>query len=66
MSKVYMGEHSYGKIKILTHNGGRNVYVGEYTSIGDGVVVAAGAILTKNPEPYEIWGGNPAIRIGVR
>lgn len=29
-------------------------------SIGDGAVVAAGAVVTKDIPPYEIWGGVPA------
>lgn len=28
--------------------------------IGNGAVIAAGAVLTKNVGPYEIWGGVPA------
>jgi acetyltransferase-like isoleucine patch superfamily enzyme len=34
--------------------------------IPDGVVVGAGAVLTKQPGPYEIWAGNPARKIGER
>lgn len=29
-------------------------------NIGDGAVVAAGAVVTKDIPPYEIWGGIPA------
>lgn len=37
------------------------------TNIPKGTVIAAGAVLTKNPEnEYEIWGGNPARKIGDR
>lgn len=28
--------------------------------IGDGAIIAARAVVTKNIDPYEIWGGNPA------
>lgn len=28
--------------------------------IGDGCVIGAGAVVTKNVPPYQIWGGNPA------
>ncbi|WP_286233912.1 acyltransferase [Thalassotalea sediminis] len=36
------------------------------TEIGEGAVIAAGAILTKNAEPYCIYAGNPAKKIGKR
>jgi len=35
-------------------------------SIGEGAVVAAGAIVTKDVEPYTIVAGNPARQIGDR
>ena len=35
-------------------------------TIGEGAVVAAGAIVTKDVEPYTIVGGNPAKQIGTR
>jgi len=38
----------------------------QVTEIPDGVVVGVGAVLTKNPGPYEIWCGNPAIQVGER
>ena len=28
--------------------------------IGNGAIIAAGSVVTKNVPPYEIWGGNPA------
>lgn len=34
--------------------------------IGQGSVIAAGAVVTKNVPPYEIWGGIPAKKIGER
>lgn len=34
--------------------------------IGDGAVIAARAVVTKNVGPYEIWGGNPAKLIKKR
>jgi acetyltransferase-like isoleucine patch superfamily enzyme len=38
----------------------------QVTDIPEGVVVGAGAVLTKNPGPYEIWAGNPARKVGER
>lgn len=35
-------------------------------TIGEGAVVAAGAVVTKNVQPYTIVGGNPARVIGQR
>jgi len=29
-------------------------------AIGDGAVIGAGSIVTKDVGPYEIWAGNPA------
>lgn len=34
--------------------------------IPDGVVVGTGSVLTRNPGPYEIWAGNPAVKVGER
>jgi acetyltransferase-like isoleucine patch superfamily enzyme len=34
--------------------------------VGRGAIVAAGAVITKDVPPYEIWGGVPARRIGER
>lgn len=34
--------------------------------IGEGSVVAAGAVVTKNTEPFTVWGGVPAKKIGDR
>ena len=43
-----------------------NAIILEGVKIGDGAVVAAGAVVTKNVEPYEIVGGVPARQIGYR
>lgn len=38
----------------------------QVTEIPDGAVIGAGAVLTKNPGPYEIWAGVPARKIADR
>lgn len=38
----------------------------QVTVIPDGAVIGAGAVLTKNPGPYEIWAGIPARKIADR
>jgi acetyltransferase-like isoleucine patch superfamily enzyme len=45
---------------------GCNVVVLKGVEIGDGAIVAAGAVLTKSILPGEIWGGVPAKKIGQR
>jgi len=49
---------------VWIHDGSIVLY--QATRIPDGFVLGAGSVLTKNPEPYEIWAGNPARKIGVR
>ncbi|MBP3533414.1 MAG: acyltransferase [Alistipes sp.] len=56
-------EHAYwrGEIHI-----GRNCYVGSNTifskpvTIGDGAVIGAGSVVTKDIPPYQVWAGVPA------
>lgn len=45
---------------------GFNAVVLKGVTIGDGAIVAAGAVVTKSIPPYEIWGGVPAQKIGER
>lgn len=51
---------------------GDDVWVGAYSiimagvTIGDGAIVAAGSVVTKNIEPYTIVGGCPAKLIKMR
>lgn len=51
---------------------GEDVWIGARSiimtglTIGDGAIVATGAVVTKNIPPYEIWGGVPAKKIGMR
>jgi len=43
-----------------------NAVILQGIKIGDGAVIAAGAIVTKDVEPYEIVGGNPAKHLKFR
>lgn len=51
---------------------GNDVWIGDHVlimsgiEIGDGAVIAAGSVVTKNIMPYEIWGGIPAKKIKDR
>ena len=45
---------------------GTNAIICSGVKIGQGAVIAAGAIVTKNVEPYAIFGGNPAKLIRYR
>ena len=45
---------------------GSNVIVLRGVTIGRGAIVAAGAVVTKSIPEFEIWGGVPARKIGVR
>lgn len=51
---------------------GNNVWIGvnavvlKGVTIGDGAIVAAGAVVTKSIAPNEIWAGVPAKKIGDR
>ncbi|MFD0047943.1 acyltransferase [Actinomycetes bacterium NPDC127524] len=45
---------------------GANVTVLKGVIIGEGAVVAAGSVVTKNVEPFGIYGGIPARKIGIR
>ncbi len=49
---------------VWIHDGA--IILHQVTHIPDGVVVGAGAVLTKNPGAYEIWAGNPATKVGQR
>ena len=35
-------------------------------TIGNGAVIGAGAVVSKDIPDYEIWGGNPAKKVGER
>lgn len=58
-----MDEHAFyrGELHI-----GRNCYIGMNTifckpvTVGDGVVIGAGSVVTKDIPPYQVWAGVPA------
>ena len=55
--------------KVVVHNRawiGPDVIILHSVEIGEGSVIAAGAVLTKNVPPFEIWAGIPAKKIGER
>lgn len=45
---------------------GRSVTILSGVEIGDGAIIGTNSLVTKNVGPYEIWGGNPARKIGDR
>lgn len=63
-SKFQMNEWDYSS-KYLCNIGndvwiGAKVVIKPGVTIGDGAIVAGGALVTKDIPPYEIWGGVPA------
>lgn len=59
--------HKRGPIKIEDRVWiGPNVTILHSVTVGEGAVVAAGSVVTKNVEPYTLVGGIPAKKIGVR
>jgi acetyltransferase-like isoleucine patch superfamily enzyme len=45
---------------------GENATIVSVNSIGKGVIIGVGSVVTKNIPDFEIWAGNPAIKIGKR
>lgn len=43
-----------------------NVTILKGVTIGDGAVIAANSVVNQSVQPYEIWGGSPAKKIGER
>lgn len=61
------GQGRYGAIEIADNVWiGANAVILRGVEIGQGAVVAAGAVVTKTIPPNEIWGGVPAKKIGER
>ena len=60
---------SYSRGDIIIKNDvwiGANCTIMDNLTIGNGAVIAAGSVVTKNVEPYAIVGGNPAKLIKYR
>lgn len=61
MRKYYPGFDMFGKVRICD-----NVYIGSHSiilpgeTIGEGVLIAAGSVVTKSVKPGVVVGGNPA------
>lgn len=45
---------------------GSRCYIMPGVTIGDGAVIQAGSLVTRNVGPLEVWAGSPARRIGHR
>lgn len=79
---VYIVDSNHGINKALPMNQqdnisapikiGSDVWIGAHSTIlrgvtiGDGAIVAAGSVVTKDVDPYSIVGGVPAKKIGER
>lgn len=61
---IPMQQQGYSEIKPVTIGNdvwiGRRVIILPGVNIGDGCIIGAGAIVTKNFEPYSVVAGNPA------
>ncbi len=73
----FVNENKFKEIDLLFENKycvkiGNDVWIGDNVTvlsgieIGDGAIIAAGAVVTKNVEPYSIVGGVPARFIRYR
>jgi putative colanic acid biosynthesis acetyltransferase WcaF len=54
---ISVGAHAFVGLRAIVLPG---------VQVGEGSIVGAGAIVTKDTEPWAIYGGNPARRIGER
>lgn len=51
---------------------GNDVWIGagavilDGVAIGSGAIIGANSVIKKNVPPFEIWAGNPSVKIGVR
>lgn len=53
--------YSRGKVRIKKRAYiGANTVICKPVTIGEGAIIGASSVVTKNIPPYEIWAGNPA------
>lgn len=80
--RILGGDHRYdipgrpimysGRDNVRPTSIGRDCWIGAYSiimcgvKIGDGSIIAAGSVVTKDVEPYSIYGGVPARKIKDR
>ena len=80
--RIMGGDHRYdipgipiiysGRAELKPTTIGRDCWIGAYSiimcgvNIGNGSIIAAGSIVTKDVEPYSIYGGVPAKKIKDR
>ena len=63
--------YNWKGLDLITHIG-NDVWVGygstilQGVNIGDGAIIAAGSVVTKDVKPYSIYAGNPARKIADR
>ncbi|GGZ15430.1 hypothetical protein GCM10007049_04410 [Echinicola pacifica] len=61
-----------GRAELKSTRIGKDVWVGAFVkivtgvTIGDGAIIAMGAVVTKDVEPYSVYGGVPAKKIKSR
>ena len=61
-----------GRDKLLNTQIGKDVWIGAHAiimtgvKVGDGAIIAAGSVVTKDCEPFTIYGGVPAKKIKSR
>ena len=55
------GGYDYGKVIVGKNSWiGANCIICKSVTIGEGAIVGASSVITKNIPPYEVWAGNPA------
>lgn len=80
--RIIGGDHRYdipgmpmlysGRASLKPTTIGRDCWIGAYSiimcgvNIGEGSIIAAGSVVTKDVEPYSIYGGVPAKKIKAR